>query len=40
MSLINASLAPPVNAAIARNVASDNSIAYAQATQAVPIQGT
>jgi hypothetical protein len=37
MSLINANVALPVNAAIALNVASDNSIAYAQATQDVTI---
>jgi len=33
MSLINANLAAPINAAIALNVASDNSIAYANAEQ-------
>jgi hypothetical protein len=33
MSLINANLAAPVNAAVALNVASDNSIAYANAEQ-------
>jgi hypothetical protein len=33
MSLINANVAAPVNAAIALNVASDNSIAYANAEQ-------
>jgi hypothetical protein len=37
MSLINANVALPVNAAIALNVASDSSIAYAQATQDVDI---
>ena len=37
MSLINANVALPVNAALALNVASDNSIAYAQATQDVTI---
>jgi len=37
MSLINANLAAPVNAAVALNVASDNSIAYANATQDVDI---
>ena len=37
MSLINANLAAPVNAAVALNVASDNSIAYANAEQYVPI---
>jgi hypothetical protein len=33
MSLINANVAAPVNAALALNVASDNSIAYANAQQ-------
>jgi hypothetical protein len=33
MSLINANLAAPINAAVALNVASDNSIAYANAEQ-------
>jgi len=37
MSLINANVAAPINAAIALNVASDNSIAFAQATQDVQI---
>ena len=37
MSLINANLAIPVNAAIAANVLSDGSIAYADAVQSVPI---
>ena len=37
MSLINANLAIPVNAAIAANVLSDNSIAYADAAQTTPI---
>jgi len=37
MSLINANIAIPVNAAIAANVLSDNSIAYADATQTTPI---
>jgi hypothetical protein len=37
MSLINANLAAPVNAAVALNVASDNSTAYANAEQAAPI---
>jgi hypothetical protein len=37
MSLINANLAIPVNAAIAANVLSDGSIAYADAQQQVPI---
>jgi hypothetical protein len=33
MSLLSANLAAPVNAAVALNVASDNSIAYANAEQ-------
>jgi hypothetical protein len=37
MSLINANLAAPVNAAIAANVLSDNSVAYANAQQHVDI---
>ena len=37
MSLINANLAIPVNAAVAANVLSDNSIAYANAQQTAPI---
>ncbi len=37
MSLINANVAAPINAAVALNVASDNSIAYANATQDVTI---
>ena len=37
MSLVNANLAIPVNAAIAANVLSDGSIAYADATQSSPI---
>ena len=37
MSLINANLAAPVNAAVAANVLSDNSIAYATAEQDVDI---
>jgi hypothetical protein len=37
MSLINANVAAPINAAIALNVASDNSIAYANATQTADI---
>ena len=31
MSLINANVAAPINAAVALNVASDNSVAYANA---------
>jgi hypothetical protein len=37
MSLINANLAAPVNAAVAANVLSDNSTAYANAEQTAPI---
>ena len=33
MSLINANVAAPINAAVAANVLSDNSIAYANAEQ-------
>jgi hypothetical protein len=35
MSLVNANLAAPVNAAVAANVLSDNSVAYANAEQNV-----
>ncbi len=37
MSLINANLAAPVNAAVAANVLSDGSLAYANAEQTVDI---
>jgi hypothetical protein len=37
MSLINANLAAPVNAAVAANVLSDNAVAYANAEQDVEI---
>ena len=37
MSLINANVAAPINAALALNVLSDNSTAVAQATQTAPI---
>jgi hypothetical protein len=37
MSLVNANVAAPVNLAAALNVASDNSIAYANAEQTVDI---
>jgi hypothetical protein len=40
MSLINANLAAPVNAAVAANILSDNSIAYANAEQNVDITQT
>ena len=37
MSLVNANLAIPVNAAVAANVLSDGSTAYAEAIQKDPI---
>jgi hypothetical protein len=37
MSLIDANIAAPVNAAVAANVLSDNSVAYANAEQDVDI---
>jgi hypothetical protein len=37
MSLINANVAAPVNLALAANVLSDNSVAYADATQTADI---
>jgi predicted peroxiredoxin len=37
MSLINANVAAPVNAAVALNALSDGSVAYANATQDAPI---
>ena len=37
MSLINANVAAPINAAIALNVLSDGSVAYANAQQTAPI---
>jgi hypothetical protein len=37
MSLINANIAAPINAALALNVLSDNSVAYANAEQNVTI---
>jgi len=37
MSLVNTNIAAPVNLAAALNVASDNSIAYANAEQTAPI---
>jgi len=41
MSLINANIAIPVNAAVAANVLSDGANAYANAVQGTPItQGT
>ena len=40
MSLINANIAAPVNAAVALNALSDGSTAYASATQDAPIAQT
>ena len=40
MSLINANVAAPVNAAVALNALSDGSTAYASATQDAPITQT
>ena len=37
MSLVNANLAAPINAAVALNALSDNSTAAAMATQTAPI---
>jgi len=37
MSLVNANIAIPVNAAIAANVLSDGATAYADAVQSAPI---
>ena len=37
MSLVNANVAIPVNAAVAANVLSDGSVAYADAMQPTPI---
>jgi hypothetical protein len=37
MSLINANIAIPVNAAVAANVLSDGAVAYADAAQQTPI---
>ena len=37
MSLVNANVAAPINAAIAANVLSDDSVAYANAQQTAPI---
>jgi hypothetical protein len=38
MSLVNANIAIPINAAIAANVLSDHAIAAAQAAQTTPIE--
>ena len=37
LSLVNANVAAPINCALALNVASDHSIAYANAQQMAPI---
>jgi hypothetical protein len=37
MSLVNANIAIPINAALAANVLSDGAIAYAEAAQDTPI---
>ena len=38
MSLVNLNAAAPINAAVALNALSDNSLAYANATQDTPIK--
>ena len=38
MSLVNANIAVPVNAAVAANILSDSSVAVANAEQYAPIQ--
>jgi hypothetical protein len=40
MSLINSNIAAPVNLAVALNVLSDHSVAYANATQYAPVTQT
>jgi hypothetical protein len=40
MSLVNANIAIPINAAVAANVLSDNATAWADATQQTPIDQT
>ena len=37
MSLVNANIAIPINAAVAANVLSDGAIAYADAAQTTPL---
>jgi hypothetical protein len=37
LSLVNANLATPINAAVALNALSDNSVAYANAQQYAPV---
>ena len=40
MSLVNANVAIPINAAVAANVLSDGAIAYADSAQTTPIDQT
>jgi hypothetical protein len=40
MSLVNLNAAAPINAAVALNALSDNSVAYANAEQTAPIDQT
>ena len=40
MSLVNANLALPINAAVAANVLSDGAVAFADAQQQTPIDQT
>ena len=40
MSLVNANVAAPINAAVALNALSDGSVAYANAVQDAPITQT
>jgi hypothetical protein len=37
LSLVNANVAAPINAAVALNALSDNSVAYANAQQTAPV---
>ena len=37
LSLVNANIAAPINAALALNVLSDGSVAYADASQYAPV---
>ena len=37
LSLVNANVAAPINAALGLNVLSDNAVAYANAVQTAPI---
>ncbi len=37
LSLVNANIAAPINAAVALNALSDNAVAYANATQNAPV---